>query len=268
MKIENIALSCPNASHTTPLIGYILQNYEYCTNRNRPAVVICPGGGYGFTSEREATPVALEFLAKGINVFVLHYTCITATFPTQLIEVATAVQTVREHATEWNIIPDQISVCGFSAGGHLAASLGVFWNHSILRDYGFTNDVHKPNALILSYPVITSGEKAHKGSFESLLDEQTKESLAQVSLENHVSKDVPPVFIWHTFDDGAVPVENSLLFASATVAQNVLTELHIFPSGTHGLSTATSLVNEECNLVKNVELWLPLAIDFITSISH
>lgn len=266
MKIEQINLTYQNTNHTTRLMGFILQNcYEYCSDRNRPAVVICPGGGYRYTSEREATPVALEFLARGINVFVLYYTCVTVKFPTQLVEVATAVKTVREHAKEWNIIPDQISVCGFSAGGHLAASLGVFWNHSILRDCGFTNDLHKPNKLILGYPVITTGEKAHMGSFENLLADQTEENLAQVSLEKHVTKDVPPVFIWHTFDDGAVPVENSLLFANATVAHNVLTELHIFPKGPHGLSTATPIVNEECNLIKNVDLWLPLAIDFITS---
>ncbi len=267
MKIEQIDLTCPENNHTTRLTCFILQNYpDYCGERKRPAVIICPGGGYEFTSEREATPVALEFLARGINAFVLYYTCGTVKFPTQLIEVATAVKTVREHSKEWNILPNQITVCGFSAGGHLAASLGVFWNHSLLRDCGFTDDSHKPNALILSYPVITSGEKAHRGSFENLLIEQTEENLAQVSLEKHVSKEVPPVFIWHTFDDDVVPVENTLLFANATVAHNVLTEVHIFPHGCHGLSTATPLVNETNNLVKNVDKWLPLAIDFITAI--
>ncbi|MFI3202258.1 MAG: alpha/beta hydrolase [Eubacteriales bacterium] len=268
MKIQTIALSCPNGTNHTQLIGYILQNHEeYCASRTRPAVVICPGGGYEYTSEREATPVALEFVARGIHAFVLHYTCDTAKFPTQLIEVATAVKTIRERAKEWNIIPNQISVCGFSAGGHLAGSLGVFWNHSILRDCGFSDTLHKPNALILSYPVITSGAKAHRGSFTHLLEEETKESLELVSLEHHVTKDVPPVFIWHTFDDTSVPVENTLLFANATVQHGVLTELHIYPSGRHGISTATSLVNEPEYMQKNVGTWLPFAIDFITSLS-
>ena len=106
------------------LTGYILKNYdEYCKGRKRPAVIICPGGGYMYCSEREATPIAMEYLAGGINAFILRYSCKPAVFPTALVQLATAMKLVREHAKEWNIDSEKIIVVGFSAGGHLAASL-------------------------------------------------------------------------------------------------------------------------------------------------
>ncbi len=146
---EKIGLPVPKK--LPQFIGYILQNYDdYCADRRRPAVLVLPGGGYAFTSQREATPIAAEFNAAGITAFVLHYTCAPdAHFPTQLIQALQAVRVIREHADEWHIDPERIAVCGFSAGGHLAASTGVFWNHELARKYGFEGDAHKPNGLIL-----------------------------------------------------------------------------------------------------------------------
>lgn len=111
------------------------------------AVLDAARRGYAFTSEREATPVALAFAAAGISAFVLRYTCAPgARFPTQVIQALQAVKVIREHAEEWNIDPDKIAVCGFSAGGHLTASTGVFWNHEICGSTGSTADAHKPTA--------------------------------------------------------------------------------------------------------------------------
>lgn len=246
--------------------GFILQNYaEYCRDRKRPAVLVLPGGGYAFTSEREATPVALAFAAAGISAFVLRYTCAPgARFPTQVIQALQAVKVIREHAEEWNIDPDKIAVCGFSAGGHLTASTGVFWNHEIMREHGFHGDAHKPNGLILCYPVITGGEKAHRGSFENLLGDQYSDEMIELtSLEKQVTRDTPKSFLWHTYDDDGVPVENSLLFASALAENGVPFELHVYPHGCHGLSLANGLVNGPDGVLPNVQTWVKFATEWV-----
>ena len=248
-------------------IGYILENHkEYCENRKRPAVIICPGGGYEFTSQREATPIAMEYVAKGISAFVLHYSCAPVQFPTSLVEVAKAVAMVRENAQQWNIDPDKIVVTGFSAGGHLAASLGVFWNHEVLKEKGFCDDMHKPNGLVQNYPVISSGVQAHVDSFHNLLGDKYGELLEFVSLENQVTNDLPPVFLWHTYDDTVVPVENSLLFAQQAITHETLTEVHIYPKGIHGISLANNLVITDEYIVKNLDSWINFAVAFIYNI--
>ncbi|WP_305767351.1 alpha/beta hydrolase [Candidatus Epulonipiscium viviparus] len=248
--------------------GYILQNTaEYCADRTRPAVIICPGGGYRFTSDREATPIALGFIAKGITCFVLRYSVAPNRFPTSLLELASAVKMVRDNAQEWNIAPNQIVVCGFSAGGHLAASLGVFWNSHILADVATSAEEFKPNALILCYPVITAGDKAHNGSIQNLLgEEHLEEQRDLVSLEKHVTADLPPTFLWHTYKDQAVPVENALLFANEATAHRIPLELHIYPNGGHGLSLATDLVNKSVENIPTVASWLCFAVTFIKNL--
>lgn len=199
----------------------------------RPAVVICPGGGYGFCSPREAEPIAMRFNAAGFHAFVLDYSVAPFKYPRALEELSMSVALVREKAEEWMIESDKIAVCGFSAGGHLACSLGMFWNAEPIRR---TDQRNKPNAMILSYPVISSGPFAHTGSFDNLC--QTQEQRCLNSLENQVSKDTPPAFIWHTFEDPTVPVENSLFLAAEMRKQGIPFELHIYQKGGHGLSTA------------------------------
>lgn len=214
---------------------------EMKQNTHRPALIICPGGGYAFCSDREGEPVARAFSAAGYQTFVLWYSIGTLPFPCQLLQAATAVATVRAHAAEWCIDPDNIVIAGFSAGGHLAGSLGVLWNRDYVKNaLGYHREEHRPNGMILSYPVITSGEFAHRGSFENLLRERYgEELLLETSLEKQVSADTVPAFVWHTYPDTCVPVENTLLFATAMKAHNIPLELHIFPQGGHGLSLVT-----------------------------
>lgn len=220
--------------------GYILHQYMSDISVKRPAIIILPGGAYKHISPRESMPVATEYLAKGFSVFILSYTVSpNGYFPCALLELFSAIQHVRNHAEEYGLDPNRIYVCGFSAGGHAAACSGVFWNHQLARSMGFINNNHRPDALILCYPVITSGLYSHKESFVNLLGEKyNKKTLEFVSLEDKVTKDTPRTFIWHTAADESVPVQNTLMFVNALVSNGIETEVHIYPRGEHGLSTA------------------------------
>ncbi len=213
----------------------------------RPLIIICPGGGYERTSYREGEPTALHFLSRGYHACVLRYSVAPVRFPTQILEVGQSIRLIRECAGEWNVDVDRIVVQGSSAGGHLAASYGVFWNQDFLVSaLQMKAEEIKPRGIMLSYPVITSDSKyAHRGSFENLLGEGYETLAEKVSIEKQVTKAVPPCFIWHTMEDKTVPVENSLLFAMALRKVNVPAELHIFPEGAHGLSLASPVVERE-----------------------
>lgn len=265
--------SLPGAKLTV----YIQEDSAEMDIGDRPLVLVCPGGAYAFTSDREADPLAQQFLAMGCHAAVLRYSCAPAVFPTALSELAYSVALIRQHATEWHVNPSRIIVLGCSAGGHLAASLGVFWNRGFLAEAlgkePSESGSWKPDGMILCYPVITSGEFAHRGSFENLTGEREKEisemlsapAMEALSLERQVSSDTPPAFLWHTYTDDAVPVENSLLFVSAMRKVNVPAELHVYPLGGHGLSLANQLTRnrdgygtqEEC------ESWISLVRTWI-----
>lgn len=256
----------------TQLITYIQDHYEEISIQSRPLVLICPGGAYAYTSAREAEAFALQFLAMGYHAAVLKYSCAPAVFPTALTELASAMILIRQHAGEWHVDPDKIIVLGCSAGGHLAASLGTLWHENFLAEaLELKENDHRllrPDGLILCYPVITSGEFAHRGSFENLLGEREAELSEYLSLENRVSEKTPPVFIWHTYTDDAVPVENSLLFAGALRKAGVSTEFHMYHCGGHGLGLANRLtrsadggaMQEECTS------WISLAHTWIDSL--
>ncbi len=205
----------------------------------RPAVVVIPGGGYQALSDREGEPIAMAFAAMGFNTFVLRYSIGEyAAFPNPLVDLMKAMKIIHDRAAEWNTNPDKISVVGFSAGGHLVASLGVYWNNEeILKTAGVKAEEAKPNALILCYPVITSGNKKEPGTIATAAKgHEEPDIFDKLSLEKHVGPHTPPCYICHTFFDSVVPVENSLLFANALAANNVAFELHITQDGVHGLA--------------------------------
>ena len=213
-------------------------------NEKRPCMVVCPGGGYAFCSEREAEPIALKFLSMGFNVFVLYYSCAPHRYPTQLREVAAVFEEIYAHADEWNCDTDKIGIIGFSAGGHLAAHYSNAYN----CDEGRTvfTDSKKPAFDILCYSVITADEAfAHTGSFVNLLGSDPRDSESKkLSCEKLVTSDTPPAFIWHTANDECVNVKNSLCYAAALADNNVPFSLHIYPYGDHGLATCDGLT---CN---------------------
>lgn len=259
-----------NQSQEASLYTYILDNSpEIALDRVRPLILICPGGGYEMTSDREAEAIAIQFLSMGFHAAVLRYSVAPATYPTALMELAYSVKLIRENAELWHVDRDKIVVTGFSAGGHLAASIGMFWNRNLVRDtLQVSSKLVKPNGLILCYPVITSGEFAHRGSFKNLLGDRYDELVDEMSLENQVSEDTPPTFIWHTFEDGTVPVENALLLASALRKKNIQTELHIYPRGGHGLALATreTAYLDEYNIIEACQSWTQLVNTWIKNI--
>ena len=185
--------------------------------KKRPIVVIFPGGGYGMVSEREAERIAMAYNAAGFHAAVVYYCVEPHTHPLPIQNAANAVAMLRENAEKWNIDTDKVIVCGFSAGGHLAASLSALWNDSeIFSEHEIELAMHKPNAQILSYPVITSGEFAHKDSFKNLTgtDDESNHLWSSLSLERRITDIIPPTFLWHTYEDICVPVENTLMYAA------------------------------------------------------
>lgn len=235
----------------------------------RPLVVICPGGGYEFTSKGEAERIAVGYNSAGFHAIIVWYCVAPHKHPMPIKNVAKAISVAKENAYEWNIDKDKIFVCGFSAGGHLAASICTMWNdNDIFSKEEIKSELYKPRGSILSYPVISSGEFAHKGSFNALTqtNDESDELWDKLSLEKRVNAGTPPAFIWHTFEDTLVPVENSLLYANAMRKNNIPFELHIFDKGEHGLSLVSDEVIWSKPKFDREYPWLKLSVDWINNL--
>lgn len=251
------------------LVGYCIDNSpEVDMERHRPAVLIIPGGGYAMTSDREAEPIALTFVGAGYNAFVLRYSVAPSTYPVALLQAAESMRLIREHSDEWHVNPAAIAVLGFSAGGHLAANLSTSAGDRTLSQHGYDPELTRPNALMLAYPVITSGPLAHKGSFDNLLGDHRDDQdlLDDLSIERHIDGSTPPVFVWHTMTDDTVPVENSLMLIQACKDAGVSVEAHLFPEGGHGLAlgTAETAWGGSGNIFPCIQIWPKLALDWLS----
>jgi acetyl esterase/lipase len=206
------------------------------------AIIICPGGGYAHLSEiKEGSDVAKWLNSLGITAFVLKYRLgMRYHAPSPLLDVSRAMRTVRSHAKEWNLDANRIGILGFSAGGHLAATLGTHFDAGKAdADDTIERASSRPDLMVLIYPVITMGEFTHAGSKKNLLGESpTPEAVRLYSNELQVTKDTPPTFIAHAVADPGVPVENGLLFANALRNAHVPFELHLYEQGPHGFGLA------------------------------
>ncbi len=234
-------------------------------NRRGPAALILPGGGYDHVSQREAEPVALQFVAKGYAAFCLTYSCAPHRYPTALREAAMAMAYIRENADSFGIDPHMVAAMGFSAGGHLCGVLGTCYDSLEVARIG-SPAMLRPDALGLCYPVAVSWGKTHAASFRNLCGED--ESLAaRLSLDKLVRPDMPPVFLWHTRDDATVPCRNSLVLASALDAAGVDFAFHLYRRGRHGLSTADELAYRTDDVPEvswDVRGWVQAEMRFFT----
>lgn len=225
MKTTTLKLTHENVTLTAYLLD---QSPEMPNTQVRPAVLVFPGGGYFFCSDREAEPIALAFLAEGYQAFILRYSINeNAAFPRPLNDAEEALELIRHRADEWAVDPEKIAACGFSAIGHLAAALGTMGRV-------------RPNALILAYPCIL-------GSISNIL------AAPIPSLEKQVNRRTPPTFIFATAADQLVPVEHSLQLAAALDHARVPFEMHIFQHGTHGLSLAKPVTSSGQRLMVDAD---------------
>lgn len=221
------------------LMSYIHEENE----EDRPCMIVVPGGGYCVVSPTEGEIVAKKFYDKGYNAFVCVYsTNLLMSTPLRkqpMQDLARAIRYVRKNAAKLHVNPNKLVICGFSAGGHLCGSICVHYEDITDENEVYQGISNRPDAAILSYPVITSGINAHKDSFISLLGADAEnEELEYMSLENHVTTNTPPCFIWQTATDELVPVENSFLFAKACKNAENPFAYHVFSHGQHGLSLA------------------------------
>lgn len=249
--------------HGGELQGLVMNNpYDWGAEPDwkRPAVIVVPGGGYAYASGREKMPIAHAFLAQGYQVFVLNYLCGDehARYPEQLLEEAAAVDCIKKNADAWKVNKDEIFLVGFSAGGHLVANLAVE-HQNVEEKAGVALDC-KPTAVGLSYPVISSTH-GHFGSYENLLkgysEEEAQALRKKLNLDEAVSKQTPPAFIWTTATDAVVPADNAIRYALALDRNGISYELHVYPDGPHGLSTAHLDVNVKLTEVqKRATRWV------------
>lgn len=205
------------------------------------AVIICPGGGYGFRADHEGEPIARWLNTLGISAFVLNYRVYPYRHPSPLLDAQRALRTVRHYASGWNIDPERVGILGFSAGGHLASTAGTHYDAGAPEASDpVERQSCRPDLMILCYPVISfQAGIGHEGSLIALLGEEPDDSSRSLlSNEQQIDSHTPPTFLWHTAEDGLVVPENSMMFALALGKHGVPYELHIYERGHHGLGLA------------------------------
>lgn len=249
MKVENIRLSdyYPFLKElgSTAMVTTYVQDYFYEIYEPYPknAMIICPGSGYKKCAEREAEPLAIKLLSMNFNTFVITYSCEPVRYPVQLLEVAALYDLINKNSEKWQVNVEKIGILGFSAGGHLAAQYSTSYNCSEITKY-FKNP-YRPYATVLGYPVISADKSILRtSSIENLLGYKPEgDEISKFSCECLVNENTPPTFIWHTNEDTLVNVENSLRYAIALSRNKIPYTLHIYPYGSHGLSTVDELTN-------------------------
>ncbi|MEI8095993.1 MAG: alpha/beta hydrolase [Spirochaetales bacterium] len=292
MTVEVLALRSDNPAVT--LTAYLQHDSaEFNTGTLRPALVLAPGGGYLFTSDREAEPVALRFAGEGYQTFVVRYSTASigdTRWPRPLVDLAKAVQLVRQNSRRWFVDPERVTVCGFSAGGNLVAQLGTRWHEPALgKELAGPAESWRPNGVIAGYPVVDyhvmldeasldpaasledpasgfSKMKLWRDSNLAVLGTTTpsKEQLDWMSPSRAVSSRTPPTFVWHTAADDLVYVRNAYAFASELARHHVPHEMHVFQTGGHGLSLAdVTTASGPDHVNPAAAQWVPLALTWL-----
>lgn len=284
--------------------GGILETYlqdsqiRYKKYKKKSAMIICPGGAYLIHATKEGEPVAVEFMQRGFQCFVLRYSIGTdrehpgtginqnAKYPVQVLQIMEAMHLIQEHADEWQIDRKQIFVSGFSAGGHVAASLAVRWNDpALLRQLYFQpkgNEL-KPAGAILGYPMLCLNQESYMETVDQGIQENTKllyqtifhtefpneQQRESVNLMNYISKDSAPAFLWNCIDDPVVFYRNAIDYVDKCRENGVSCEYHLFAQGGHGLSVNSELtVMDEKEINLSVTQWKELAVAWCCQVSQ
>ncbi len=235
----------------------------------RWGVLILPGGGYGVVAPAEGEPVALAFLAAGVQAFVLEYSVAPARWPQAFLEAAAALAFLKQNAARYGISPHRIAVCGFSAGGHLAGCLSNLWGDPLIQQkLGLAPTDVRPDASILCYPVISVALSAQGSTFPNLLGDDWRSSdQVKLSLDTSVTVANPPAFLWCTWEDGSVPMENTLLYAQILRRSAVPFDLHVFQHGPHAMGLATpDCARDPEHHDPRAAQWLPLCVSWLHSL--
>lgn len=286
MKHQKIKLDYNGELETYIIDSQISHN----VHKKRPAIIICPGGAYMIHAKKESEPVALNFMQKGYHCFVLKYAVVTnrgnsteeintdAKYPIQVLQLMEAIHIVKKNAEHWFIDIDQIFIMGFSAGGHVCASLGVRWNDkTLINQLSFKpqgNEL-KPTGMILGYPMLADNTKEFNQLYNYQFNERTLEmmnyvlyqtdnpsqkQIDSINLINYISKDTIPTFIWHSIDDCIVDSRESTKFIEKMVHYGIPCEYHLFGHGNHGKSLSDELISRNDDEIDyHLNLWTLLA---------
>ena len=244
-------------------------NDDNLLRKKSPGIIIVPGGGYSFVSIREADPVAFSFASEGFLTFVLHYSIKTC-YPTPMLELAYSIDYLRKNADKYYLDKDKLGIIGFSAGGHLVTSYGYLYEHSdFKKNININSDQLRPNFIIASYPVITMKEQTHMDTRKNITSLQP-ELIKLLSVEDNITTNYPPTFVWTTLEDACVPPENTMMYIKALKDNNIKHDYYIYPYLDHGLSILNPLVHERdfllTNKAKDASLWFNKAVNFINQI--
>lgn len=231
----------------------------------RPCVIVFPGGGYAHLSPHEGETTAQFFRAKGFHAFVLQYRLAPLhRHPAMLADALRAIRLVRHRAKEFFVDPEKIAICGFSAGGHLAGTAATLYDHPFEKLDAIDEESARPDAAILCYAVMSFVSHVNTGTYNNLLSGYEGEELETLrhylSVEEHITENTPPMFLWHASSDPAVPPENSLNVALQLQKHHIPYALHVFPSGGHGRGLAWD--------IPYTNTWSDLCCDWLRTEMH
>lgn len=230
----------------------------------RPAMVVIPGGAYEYCSQREGEPIALRYMSEGFNCFVLHYTCKSA-YPLPYLELAVLIDFINKNAREFNLKEKCITLVGFSAGGHLAASFSYLYSE-FEKKLNLPKGELKPFAQILGYPVASTILETASRTKANITNECDPKLVQKLSSPENVTNDYPPTYIWSTKADQCVPFEHSVQLANALKKHNIKYQFDLFEKGIHGGALCNHAVyNYDFNLDEILEnrIWVQNSVEFI-----
>lgn len=259
----------PQVDKVTTLTIYVPElSHELDLNRKFRPLLVLPGGGYEFVSEREGEPIALRFASYGFACFVLNYPVWPFEFPHVTIEAIAALDYIRNHAEKYHIDPSKMSAIGFSAGGHLCGSLGALRNRPEFLNFLGIKEPLPLEKIILSYAVMSTQPEISHGATAQHISQGRKEYAEMFDLLNQIDSNFPKTFLWTTAEDDCVKPINTTLAAEKIKAAGVPCLLHVFPRGWHGLSLCDHGVFKDQDFdavdkLKDVRDWVVMAADFL-----